>query len=130
MLSAIAYRSLTQAKAAHADIKMLAAGTMEDQQKAVQLMKDKSPETGVGYMSTLPKGPDEDLQSALLTKEDDQYEHVREYSDDQLAIAATMIAADLVCTGGFDEPAVFKNLDILIQAINGQGRGFCSEQLF
>ena len=39
MLSAIAYRSLAQAKAAHADIKVLAAGDSDAQQKAIQMLK-------------------------------------------------------------------------------------------
>ena len=130
MLSAISYRSLSQAKAARADIKVLAAGSEEDQKKAVQMMKDATPDSGIGYMSTLPKVPGEDLNSALLTKDEHQYEHVHDYSDAELAIAATMIAADLIYTGGFDEPAVFKNLDVFIPAMNERGRGFCNERLF
>ena len=39
MLSAIAYRSLAQAKADHADIKVLAAGDPDAQQKAIQMLK-------------------------------------------------------------------------------------------
>ena len=99
MLSAIAYRSLAQAKAAHADIKVLAAGDSDAQQKAIQMLKDATPTTGVGYAPTLPKGEDETLRAALLSKADEQYERVLEYSGDQLAIAATMIAADLTYMG-------------------------------
>ena len=94
MLSGIAYRSLAHAKAAHADVKVLAAGDSDAQQKAIRIMKDAAPTTGVGYASTLPKGEDETLRAALLSKTDEQYERVREYSGDQLAIAATLIAAD------------------------------------
>ena len=130
MLSAIAYRSLAQAKAAHADIKVLAAGDSDDQQKAIQMMKDAAPSSGVGYASTLPKGEDETLRAALLSKAGEQYEHVREYSDDQLAIAATMIAADLVYMGRFNESAVFSNMDNFVPAMNERARGFCHEQLF
>ena len=100
MMSAVAYRSLTQVKADHADVKVLAAGDLDAQKKAIQMMKDAAPTTGVGYASTLPKGEDETLRAALLSTTDEQYEHVREYSDDQLAVAATMIAADLVSLGG------------------------------
>ena len=39
MLAAIAYRSLAQAKAAHADIKVLAAGDSDAQKKAIQMLK-------------------------------------------------------------------------------------------
>ena len=101
MLSAIAYRSLAQAKADHADVKVLAAGDLDAQKKAIQMMKGAAPTTGVGYASTLPKGPDETLRAALLSTADEQYEHVREYSDDQLAAAATLVAADPVYMGGF-----------------------------
>ena len=58
MLSAIAHRSLTQAKADHADVKVLAAGDSDAQQKAIQMLKDAARTTGVGYASTLPMGPD------------------------------------------------------------------------
>ena len=130
MLSGIAYRSLAHAKAAHADVKVLAAGDSDAQLKAIQMLKDTAPSSGVGYVSTLPKGEDETLRAALLSKTDDQYEHVREYSDDQLAIAATLIAADLVYMGRFDEPAVFTNMDAFVPAVNDRARGFCNEQLF
>ena len=130
MLSGIAYRSLAHAKAAHADVKVLAAGDSDAQLKAIQMLKDMAPSSGVGYVSTLPKGEDDTLRAALLSKTDDQYEHVREYSDDQLAIAATLIAADLVYMGRFDEPAVFTNMDAFVPAVNDRARGFCNEQLF
>ena len=130
MLSAIAYRSLAKAKADHADIKVLAAGDSDAQLKAIQMLKDAAPTTGVGYVSTLPKGADETLRAALLSNADEQYEHVREFSDDQLAIAATLIAADLVYVGRFKEPAVFANMDAFVPAVNERARGFCNEQLF
>ena len=58
MSSAIAYRSLAQAKADHADIKVSATGDSDAQQEAIQLLKDAARTTGVGYASTLPMGPD------------------------------------------------------------------------
>ena len=129
MLSAIAYRSLAHAKAAHADIKVLAGGDSDAQKKAIQMLKDAAPKSGIGYVSTLPKGEDETLRAALLSMADEQYDHVREYSDDQLAIAATLIAADLVYMGRFKEPAVFTNMDAFVPAVSDRARGFCNEQL-
>ena len=65
MLASIAYRSMTKAAAKHADIKVLAAGTEDDQRKAIQMLKEAAPTTGVGYTSTLPQGPVADLNAAF-----------------------------------------------------------------
>ena len=64
MLSAIAYRALAQAQADHADIKVLAAGDSVAQQKAIQMLQDAAPTTGVGYAPTPPKGPYETIEKS------------------------------------------------------------------
>ena len=59
----------------------------------------------------------------------EQYERVRDYSDDQLAVAATTIAADLEYMWRFGEPAVFDNMDACVPAVNDRARSFCNERL-
>ena len=96
MLSAIAYRSLAQAKADHADIKVFAAGDSGLQQEAIQMLKDAAPTTGVGYAPTPPRGPDETLRAAHLSSADEQYEPLRAISSLQLRQRSQL----------FDEPAI------------------------
>ena len=127
MLASVAYRSLAKAAAKHADIKVLAAGNEDNQRKAIQMLKEAAPTTGVGYVSTLPQGPDADLHAALLSV--GQYDEVHEHTQEQMAVAATMVAADLICSGGFGAPAVYRNMNTFAPSISGQARGFCNGQL-
>ena len=127
MLAPIAYRSIAKAAAKHADIKVLAAGTEDNQRIAIQMPKEAAPTTGVGYIFTLPQGPGADLHAALLPV--GQYDEVHEHSQEQMAVAATMIAADLISSGGFGAPAVYRNMDTFVPAFAGQARGFCNGQL-
>ena len=61
--------------------------------------------------------------SALLSV--GQYEYKNDFSNTQLAIAATMMAADLITTAGFGPPTVFRNLDNFVKAASDRGAGFC-----
>ena len=121
MLASIAYRSIARAAAKHADIKVLEDGTEDNQRKAIQMLKEAAPTTGAGYVSTLPQGPGADLHAALLSV--GQYDEVREDIQEQMAVAATTIAADLISGGWFGAPAVYRNMDTFAPAITGRARG-------
>ena len=58
------------------------------------MFKDAARAAGVGYASTLPRGPGADVHAALLS--DGQFDEAHEHNQGQMAAAATLIAADLI----------------------------------
>ena len=54
-----------------------------------------------------------------------KYEYKGDFSNAQMAIAATTMAADLITTVGFDPPAGFRNLDNFAKAVSNRGAGSC-----
>ena len=88
--------------------------------EAIQIPKKKADDHQFHYGYTMPQGPGADLHEALLS--DGAFQEEIEYDDVQLGIAATMVAADLIKTGGFGAPSVDRNLDIFAPAIPDRGR--------
>ena len=109
MLKSIAYRSSKAVAANHAVVKEMAAGEEAPQLSAKQLLVGNGNYGIIRYSLTTPREPDAPLGEALLS--DDHYEEVSDNAKQQPAIAATMIAADLIETGSLDAVAVYPNLD-------------------
>ena len=102
MIGEIARRSLAKAAQLNAELKAAASGDEASREVAIQMMRRKAGEAQISYAYTLPQNEGGVLISALLSV--GQYGYKCNFSNTQLAIAATMIAGDLVRTAGFDPP--------------------------
>ena len=123
MLGEIARRSLAKAAQLNAELKAAASGDEASREAAIQMLRKKAGTAQTSYAYTLPQNEGGELISALLSV--GQYEYKSDFSSTQLAIAATMMAADLITTAGFDPPTVFRNLDNFVKAVSDRGTGFC-----
>lgn len=123
MIGEIARRSLAKAAMANAELKAAASGNEAGREAAIQMLRRKADAAQVSYDYTLPQNEGGELISALLSV--GQYKYKSTYSNSQLAIAGTMIAADLINTAGFDPPTVYRNLDTFVRAASTAGAGFC-----
>ena len=123
MLGEIARRSLATAAQLNAELKAAASGDEASREVAIQMLRKKAGTAKTSYAYSLPQNEGGELISALLSI--GQYEYKSEFSSTQLAIAATMMAADLINTAGFDPPTVFRNLDSFVKAVSDRGTGFC-----
>ena len=94
MLKSIAYPSLTAAAANRPDAKSKAAGNEALQLEAKRMLTEKAEVAHMQYSYASPQEPDASLRGALLS--DGQYRRASEYDERHMAIAASMIAADLV----------------------------------
>ena len=88
-----------KAAAKRAEAKASAAGDDAPQLKAKRMLADDANDGQIQYWYTAPQDSDACLYEAPLP--DVQYGEVAEYDDRQLAIAATVIDADLVGTASF-----------------------------
>ena len=123
MLGEIARRSLAKAAQLNAELKAAASGDEASKEVAIQMLRKKAGTEQISCAYTLPQNEGGELISALLSV--GQYEYKNDFSNTQLAIAATMMAADLITTAGFDPPTVFRNLDNFAKAASDRGTGFC-----
>ena len=123
MLGEIARRSLAKAAQLNEELKAAAGGDEASKEMAIQMLRKKAGTEQINYAYTLPQNEGGELISALLSV--GQYGYKSDFSNTQMAIAATMMAADLVTTAGFDPPAVFRNLDNFVKAVSDRGAGFC-----
>ena len=117
MLGEIARRSLAKAAQLNAELKAAASGDEASKEVAIQMLRKKAGTEQISYAYTLPQNEGGELISALLSA--GQYEYKNDFSNTQLAIAATMMAADLITTAGFDPPTVFRKLDNFAKASHG-----------
>ena len=102
MLGEIARRSLAEAAQLNAELKAAASGDEASKNVAIQMLRKKAGTEQISFAYTLPQNEGGELISALLSA--GQYEYKNDFSNTQLAIAATMMAADLINTAGFDPP--------------------------
>ena len=123
MLGEIARRSLAKAAQLNAELKAAASGDEASKNVAIQMLREKAGTEQISFAYTLPQNEGGELISALLSA--GQYEYKNDFSNTQLAIAATMMAADLINTAGFDPPTVYRNLDNFVKAVSDRGTGFC-----
>ena len=123
MLGEIARRSLAKAAQLNEELKAAAGGDEASKEMAIQMLRKKAGTEQISYAYTLPQNEGGELISALLSV--GQYGYKSDFSNTQMAIAATMMAADLVTTAGFDPPTVFRNLDNFVKAVSDRGIGFC-----
>ena len=122
MIGEIARRSLAKAAQANAELKTAASGGEEAREAAIQMLRRKAGAGHVSYDYTLPQNEGGELIAALMSV--GQYKYKCNYSNSQLAIAATMMAADLINTAGFDPPTVYRKLDTFCQGGVSCGHGF------
>ena len=103
---------------------MLADGMESTRQIAAQMAPDRVETSQIQYGSqTLPQDGGGAITRALLRGE--RHEVEDGHDDNQLASAAVMTAADEVRTAGFDQPAVYGDLDLFATAVLGRGVTFC-----
>ena len=122
MLGFIAYRSLKEAAAKHADAIALAAGDETSQLQSEQMIMDNADDRQIQYSYTTPQEPD---SSPFDTpSSDDHFGEVAESGELQLPIEVAKTAADLIETAGFDALVAYRNIDSFAPAVSGRGEGF------
>ena len=118
MLKSISFRGLKEAAAKHAAGKELAAGDEASKLKTKQLLTDKANGGRSRHCFTAPREPDASLYGALLS--DERYEEVPDYDEQQLAIAASTLAAATIKTAGLDASAARCALNVVISAASAR----------
>ena len=122
MSKSIAYRSFEVAADERSVAKGLAAGDEASQLKATQMLMGAQ---AIGCSNTVVRR----LRNQVLIwgKPSCQVAFMKKclkMTSASWQFAATIIAADLVKTAGFDAPAVYHNLGSFAPAVSGRGRGF------
>ena len=89
--------------------------------EAKRLLVEKATDVGIRYVYAMPQAVDASLREAFLSG--DEYCEVSEYNEQNIAVAATTIAADLMKAAGFGAPAVCRNPGSFAPTVSGRGRG-------
>ena len=110
----------------HMHIWALAAGRDESRAIAAQQQQDRVNVHQIQYSYTMPQGGGGEIISAHVLA--DCYEYTDAYNEQELAIAATIIAADYIATAGSDAPSAYRNLDSFVTAASDRGVGFRGPQ--
>ena len=121
-MKSVAFRSLNAAAAKRADMKAKAAGNEALRLEARQLLMEEVTDVEVCRSYGMHEESDASLLGASLSF--GEYGETSEYNEQHMAVAATMVAADLIKTGGFDAPAVYRKLDVFATTVSGRRRGF------
>ena len=108
-----------------ASLRVLAAGNEVSQTTAARQLEAFIENQQTKFCCALPM--EEAGKIVDAPSSGDKYPSVGTHNGIQLAVAATLSAADFVETAGYDPPGAYQNADSFAMALSDLGAGFCQQ---